>query len=212
MSFLRIPVSVTYHKDLKGFGNELRQSLIKEIKPVVREQSYNMIKIIKRKYFSGEPYLRMRSGNLKRSIVKALEQVQMYMGYLMVTGGVVIGGSVPYSGVHIRENNTDTSKFTIKSGKNKNWLTVPVKDGPADMKRTRKRTTSFNNLIPIFPKNKNPFLAIKRRDGKLEPVYWLKKKVQVPPRVFVDDMAGEYEPVFFEAIKQAVDNFIKSNK
>lgn len=210
MSFLRIPVHVLYNRDLNKMAVNLRDSLIAEIKPTVREQSYKMIQHVKRTYFSGRPHLKMRSGNLKRSIVKALEKVEFCLGYLAVTGGISIGGSVPYSGVHVRESKTDNAKFTITAGKNRKYLTVPVEGGPAD-KKVRKRVTSFNKLVPIFPKNKTPFLAIKRRSGELEPVFWLKKKVQVPPRVFVDEIVDDYGPQFIGAINTVVNNFIKKN-
>lgn len=204
---LRFPVHVLYNKDMESFATNLRDNLVKELKPVVREQANKMTREAKAKYFSGRPYLETRSGNLKRSIKKTIERVEFYLGYLAVTGGFGIYDFVPYAGVHIRDNRSDNSKFTIHTQK---YMTVPVKGGPADT-RIRKRAKDLHRLVPVFAKGKTPFLGLRRGDTT-EPVFWLKKEVNIPPRVFVDEMVEDAAPGFVKAVTETVNNFLKSRR
>lgn len=125
--------------------------------------------------------LASRTGKLRAS-VRAIKPKIAANG---VRGGISFG--TRYAITHVGKKGT---KFTIKP-KNSKFLKIPLDAAKTSTGRTRKDKTLESRYDNTFVKRSNAGNLIifgTKKNGNLQPLFTLKKKVKVPRRVFPEVM------------------------
>lgn len=216
---------------IKAYMDKISPRIAVELRKEIRHQSEEMSKLMKISFLTGGTSfsrLSRRTGTL----IKSMGIITPVTGarHGSISGGVHIGGGVPYARVHINRQGTRTTIHA--KGK---FMTVPYKYGPALTAGGAKRrpgamdwptlayqmTSTGPALVggKFWPGAKKPISAktgvgySSYHTNKTKPVrtgkgyevyYWLKRQVTVPARVHPEWIVKLRSKFIYQGIKDAI--------